>query len=477
MKSKILYILAVGILSSCSDDFLELYPETSTNEANFYQSDSEFVLLVNGSYIPMRNLGKTVYWDVSEIKSDNMTTQPGNTYIEHGWNNNFRLNSSSTTHESLWNNTYSGIYNTNKAIEAIEEQDFQWENPELKARSLGEVYFLRAMYYFDLVRQFGGVPLVTEGITGSDAVGIKRSSQEQTYQLIESDLKISIQHFSKSGTTNEYGRANLGAAQALLGKVYLTQKKYSQAEKPLAQVIESGQFGLLENYADVFDPSRKDYYETIFSIQYSESAAGLSNAFIFWNAPATSKGEVTNRPNVNLATSRAVRPTPELIEAFEDGDARFAVSIGEWTGPDRVGEIKDFFYCAKYKGPQSANLGWSGDNFPVLRYSDVLLMYAEVLNELGRTSDAVPYVEAVRHRANLMNDISGLTQEEMKLLIEKERQVEFCFENQRWYDLIRTDRAIDVLRAKGKDIQEHHLLAPIPGEQIAINQLTQNPGY
>jgi len=477
MKTKYIIFCAAILFASCSQDFLELYPETSLNENNFYQSDEEFVLLVNGSYIPLRNLGKTVHWYISEVKSDNMDLQSGNTNIELYHNNEFLYNSSSTTYESYWNNTYSGIYNCNKAIEALETVKHNWENPALKERSLGEVYFLRALYYFNLVRQYGGVPIVTKGITGDEAVGIKRSTEEDVYDLIIADLNEAIEHLANMGDTGEPGRVNLGAAQALLGKVYLNLKVYSAAETQLYDVIQSKNFGLLPNYADVFDPRNKDYYETLFAIQYSESAAELSNSFIFFNAPVTSGGEVTNRPNVALSTSAAIKPSTELIGAFEKGDERYSVSIGIWTGPDANGDIKDFAYCAKYKGPQTASLGWCGDNFPILRYSDVLLMYAEALNEQGRTEEAISYVEEVRHRANLMNDISGLSKAELTVLIEHERQVEFCFENQRWYDLVRTGRAIEVMRAQGKDIQSYQLLAPIPGEQVKINQIEQNPGY
>lgn len=476
---KIQYIVVgmVFLFSSCSNEFLDLYPQTSLNESNFYQSEEEFVLLVNGSYVPMRNMGKTVYWDISEVKSDNMTMQSRNTNIEHGHADNFLYSSANIVPESFWDNTYSGIYNANRAITAIEGIDRVWSKAGLRERSLGEAYFLRAFYYFDLVRQFGGIPIVTEEVSGEEAVGIKRSSVEEVYQLIVTDLETAIAHLENMGDTEEKGRASLGAAEALLGKVYLTRKDYAAAETYLARVIESARYGLLADYADVFDSSSKDYYETIFSIQYAESAANLSNQFIFYNAPNTSEGEITGRPNVALQVSRSLRPTPELIDAFEEGDKRFPVSIGFWTGPDATGEVREFAYCNKYKGPQTATLGWSGDNFPLLRYSDVLLMYAEVLNELGRTAEAIPYVQQVRNRAGLTRDLTGTGKAELTTLLENERQVEFCFENQRWYDLVRTERAIDVMRAQGKNIQPHHLLTPIPGTQIFINQLQQNPGY
>lgn len=478
MKLKYIALsLLVILTSSCSKDFLDLYPETSLNEENFYKSDNDFIQLVNGCYIPLRNNEKSTHWNVSEVKSDNMDLQSSNTNIEQNRNNSFDYNSASTTHKSHWDTNYNGIYNCNKAINAIINKDYQWINGNFKERSLGEVYFLRSLYYFNLVRQFGGVPLLSRAVSGDEAINIKRSSTEETYNFIINDLKEAINHLKNVGTTEEFGRVNLGAAQGLLGKVYLTIKQYSSAEEYLKAVINSNKFGLLDNYADVFDPNKKDYYETIFSIQYSESAADLANSFIFFNAPSTSKGNITGRPNVNLNVSSAIKPTKVLIEAFEVGDERYPVSIGEWTGPNSAGNIETFYYCAKYKGPQTAALGWCGDNFPVLRYSDILLMYAEVLNELGRTAEASVYVKEVRNRANLTNDISNLNQSELRLLIEHERQVEFCFENQRWYDLVRTDRAIPVIAVLGITLSPNKLLAPIPGDQIMINQLEQNPGY
>src|SRR5690606_4423631 len=239
----------------------------------------------------------------------------------------------------------------------------------------------------------------------------------------------------------------------------------------------SGRFALLPDYADVFYPVNKDYKETIFSVQYSENSAALSNQFIFFNAPYTSKGEVTNRPNIALALAGNMRPTSDLINSFEEGDKRKDVSISYWTGPDWNGVVAAIPYCSKYKPPQSSPLNWSGDNFPVLRYSDILLMYAEVLNSQGRTMEAIPYVYMVRERAGLVGSLSSLSQKELDLLIEKERMVEFCFENQRWYDLVRRGRALEVMRGHGIEMDKIQLLAALPGEQILINKLQQNPGY
>ncbi|MFZ4260715.1 RagB/SusD family nutrient uptake outer membrane protein [Sphingobacterium sp. HJSM2_6] len=474
---KIFYPIIALLLSSCSNDFLNLYPETSLNESNYYKTDAEFVSLVNGSYIPMRNLAKTVQWDVSEIKSDNMDLQPSNTNIEQSRNDNFLMSSASIVHKSLWDNSYKGIYYVNKTLGAMASTGYVWTNENLKARSLGELHFLRALYYFDLVRQFGGVPLVVTAINSQEAVGVKRSSIEEVYTQIISDLTLSTDNFANAGDTHENGRASLTAANGLLGKVYLTKKDYTNAEKHLKTVINSGKHALLTNYADVFNPGKKDYVETLFSVQFSETLAELANTFIFFNAPSTSKGDVTGRPAVNLSVNIAIKPSNDLLNAFSPNDARYAVSIGKWTGPDAKNVVTDFFYCNKYKGPQNAILGWSGDNFPILRYSDILLMYAESLNELNKTSEAIPYVELVRKRAGLIDDISGLGKTELTSLIEKERRLEFCFENQRWYDLIRTNRAVPVMRALGKTIENYHMLSPIPGDQVLINKIDQNEGY
>jgi hypothetical protein len=475
-------ILLVGMaicLYSCSGDFLNIYPETSLNEGNFYKSDEELVTIVNGTYTALRDLEKHTHWIISELKSDILDEQRSSVAGNFTTNrmdeviagpDNIALN-------DFWNISYRGIYNCNKAISVFENGSYTWTNTALQNRSIGEVHFLRALYYFNLVRQFGDVPMVIKPITGIEAVNIKRSPASEIYNLITEDLIKAQNSLANASGTHENGRVSAEAAAGLLGKVYLTIKNYDAAASVLKQVIDSGKYMLLPDYKDVFDPANKDFRETIFSVQYSEGTAALSNQFIFFNAPYTSKGEVTNRPNIALALAGNMNPTQDLIQSFEAEDKRKSVSIAYWTGPGWDGVVADIPYCAKYKAPQTAALNWAGDNFPILRYSDILLMYAEVLNQLNRTAEAVNYVNQVRSRAGLTSDISGLSQTELDLLIEKERMLEFCFENQRWYDLIRRGRALEVMRAHGKNMENNQVLAAIPSEQILINKLNQNPGY
>lgn len=478
MKRIIIAGLAFSLFS-CSGDFLNIYPETSLNEGNFYKSDEEIITLVNGCYTSLRDIEKRTHWIISELKSDVLDQQTSSVAGDFTTSrmdeviagaDNLALN-------DFWNFSYKGIYNCNKAISVLENGKHTWTNTALQNRSAGEVYFLRALYYFNLARQFGDVPMVVTSITGLEAVDIKRSPVADIYNLIIADLDKAQSHLQAAVGAEEKGRVNYEASLGLLGKVYLTIQNYEAAEVVLKKVIDSGKFSLLPDYKDLFDPTNKDYKETLFAVQYSEATAALSNQFIFLNAPYTSKGEVTNRPNIALALAGNMRPTADLIAAFEPNDKRKSVSIAYWKGPDWDGIVADIPYCAKYKAPQTAALNWCGDNFPILRYSDVLLMYAEVLNNLNRTADAANYVAIVRARAGLTTDISALAKSQLDLLIEKERMLEFCFENQRWYDLVRKGRALEVMRAHGKAIADIQILAAIPSEQVLINKLNQNSGY
>lgn len=489
---KVLYLLMLVLSSSCTNKFLELYPPTTLNEGNFYRSEVEYILLANGCYVPIRDNEKNNHWILAELISDNAGFQNNVRTGEasRGVIDQFILVGDNVAYAAFWNLSYNGVTRCNKLLNELNREGVSWSKLSYKERCTGEALFLRALYYFNLVRQFGGVPLVLQPITSQEAVGIKRATEAVVYESIVSDLKSAIESFAKARDVEENGRANETAALALLGKVYLTLGKFSEAEQTLKQVIASGKYALLPTYADLFNPAKKDFKETIFAVQYSENSAELSNQFIFLFAPHTSGGAVTNRPNINIVGAGWNQPTDDLINAFEAGDTRKNVSIGFWTGVDWDNIVRPIPYCAKYKPPVSAPDNRCGDNFPILRYSDVLLMYAEVLNELNRTSEALPYVQQVRTRAGLTTPAT-LTKTVLTNLIAKERQVEFCFENQRWYDLKRTGKAVEVMTAHGirekakkmflypesYAITPNKLLSPIPVNEISINQLTQNPGY
>jgi hypothetical protein len=493
----IIILLILLVTTGCSEDFLTQYPETSLNEGSFYTSEDDFVGLANGLYTPMRDYNKSAFWVLAEVASDNtsfMFNASENASAANLQRADFFLNTAATesTFDSFWTLSYNGVTRCNKLLAEI-SRPVAWSKDAIKERTIGEAKFMRALYYFNLVRLFGGVPLVIQPIDYKEAMDIPRSGTTEVYNFIVKDLTEAVVHLDQAEAVKQMGRANRGAAQSLLAKVHLTLKNYPAAEPLLKQVIDSGEFELLRNYADVFDPKNKNHKESIFAVQFSENNANMAHDLIFRFVPHTSKGEITQRPAIAINNSAHGwnMPTKDLLNAFEAGDLRKAASIGNWTGPDYDGEVRSIAYCNKYKAPVSAPDRRTGDNVLVIRYSDVLLMYAEVLNELNRTTDAAGFVEKVRNRAGLIQPISAQSKSAMQELIAKERQVEFCFENQRWFDLLRTGKALEVMTAHG--IREkaqkafipasafvmtaEKLLFPIPNIQVAISGLSQNPGY
>jgi hypothetical protein len=493
MKNLITLIFAFILLSGCKDSFLEIYPKATLSEGSFYKTDVEFILLANGCYVPMRDYEKNQHWILAELISDNASFQNNIRTGEasRGVIDQFVLASDNTVYSGFWNLSYNGITRCNKLLSEIDRPATVWSKLSLKDRCKAEATFLRALYYFNLVRQFGGVPLVLEPTTSQAAVEIKRSKDTQVYDRIILDLRDAAASFAKAKDVEENGRANEMSALALLGKVYLTIGNFVEAEKVLSTVMSSGKYALLPEYADLFNPAKKDYKETIFAIQYSENSPELANNFIFTFAPHTSGGAVTGRANINIIGAGWNQPTDDLINAFEVGDKRKAVSIGIWNGLDWDNKVKPIPYCAKYKAPISAPDNRCGDNLPIIRYSDVLLMYAESLVEQGKVSQAIPSIQLVRNRAGLSSPITLNDAASLRALIAKERQTEFCFENQRWYDLKRTGKAIEVMTAHGKreksskvflfpesyTLNSNKLIAPLPVSEVSINKLTQNPGY
>jgi hypothetical protein len=494
MKKNISFILIIFILSGCSKKFLAVYPDTVLSEGSYYTSESDFIALANGCYLPLRDYIKNDAWVIAELISDNGSKQYNTSTGEalKGVVDQFITTAENAHYASFWNLAYNGINRCNKLLLEIDQHNVTWSNTALKDRCQGEALFLRSLYYFELVRQFGGVPLVLKTITANEAVATRRAPEDDIYASIISDLQQSLTHFNLADNVRENGRANLGASNALLAKVYITKQRFSDAKPVLESVINSGRYILLPNYANLFDPTNKDFKETIFSVQYSESTPALANNFIFQFAPWNSGGVITNRPAQNLVNTGGYNiPTQDLLDAFETGDLRRDVSIKFWNGVDWDGVVRPLPYCAKYKPPVTALDNSCSDNFPLLRYSDVLLMYAESLNNMGTIGTAITYVQQVRNRAGLTNDLTGYDKTKLDSLIAKERQKEFCFENQRWYDLKRTGQAIIIMNQHGIKMKARYpflpansylvtpnkLVGPIPSQQIVLNKIDQNAGY
>jgi hypothetical protein len=341
---------------------------------------------------------------------------------------------------------------------------------------IGQAKFLRALMYFNLVRMFGGVPLVLTEITSEQqALTYNRATAAAVYAQIEKDLTEAAAVLPASYTGTDIGRATSIAANGLLGKVYMFQNKYTQAETILATV--SATAGTLIPFNQVFGLGNDNNKDIIFSVQYLNGGFSEGNTYARGFVPQPSGTTITTSVTGN---SNNVG-TANLYNAFEPGDNRLATSIGVFV----TGSLT-YYYAKKFIYPSVTGVSEGDNDWPVLRYGDVILLYAEALNENGKTTEALTALNLIRTRAGLAPKL-GLNQTDARTAIRNERRVELCFEAERWFDLVRWNTFIPVMtafKAAGSvngtigNITANLNLFPIPLREIQLNpNLTQNPGY
>lgn len=483
-----LYVLGWGlclIATSCSKDFIERAPLSQNNAENFYKTAADMEFAVNAAYSSLRMNGQYFLsmHELAEVRSDNteiLDVQTGLNFVEIDQFTNQAVNSISN---NAWNDHYTGISRCNIVLSRIGNITME---EATKNRFIGEVKFLRALMYFNLVQLFGDVPLVLQELkTPAEGYEYGREDKELVLDQIEKDLSEAAIALPYTYTGNNIGRATKGAAQSLLGKVYLTRKKWQLAANKLKEVIDEtaqNRYQLLTNYADVFRVSNENHRESIFEVQFKKGGFGLGSAFNNQFAP---RGSGTIISTVGAALGQNI-PTADMEAAYEANDLRKSVSmgLGYTSGANFVSARHVRKYLDVPFQPNDCDNNW-----PVLRYADVLLMYAEALNELGYVADgpAFTFLNQIRTRAGLPAKTSNnanaalrvADQAAFRLAIEQERRVELAFENHRWFDLIRTGRAVAVMNAKGFNITEDDLVFAIPQTQIDLNpeKIKQNKGY
>lgn len=503
MKKILQLLMVIGfvVMLGCKKDFLDLTDPTKKTAAKFYQNEKEIQQAVNGVYSSVQGHISNEYI-YAEMSSDNTTIQldpsdRGQTDRAEAfefWN----VTSTNVNIADLYSQSYNALYNINMAISKIEGVAAISE--QKKKQYTGELQFLRAYYYFDLVRFFGPVVLLTTPLSNaSDAFNTERAPEPEVYAQIIQDLTDAAENLPENSSYDaaDKGRASKGAALGLLGKVYLTIKEYAKAKNALGQVLTLG-YSLVSDYAKVFDPDNKNNSESLFEVQFlgSDKVSEFSN-FIYIFAPRGSQGAVTGFP-----TSRPRGwniPTKSIMDEYEPNDKRKAFSVKDgYTNGE--GDFIPIQFINKYNHPHPA-VERTDDNWPILRYSDVLLMLAESINELsGPTADAYKYINQVRSRAGL-DALSGLSKSSFQKAIRHERRVELAFENDRWFDLKRAysaEEMANILNAHGQEekadpsvtrsgvpftqndykFDTYEALYPIPDRQIFLDKhLTQNPGY
>lgn len=480
---------------SCKEDFLVTTDPTRVGADLFYKNESQFQQALNGVYGQLQTITNSAYL-FQEFTSDNTTLDfnPLDRGGAAGWEafEFSTVNPGNGEISNMWNQYYSVMYNINYALERLGPSTI---DATVKKQAEGQLKFLRGYFYFHLVQYFGDVVLVTTTLDKPEAAfDLVRSPEAEVYKQIEKDLKEAADLLPQTYPANQAGRVTKGAALSLLGKMYLTKKQYAEAVTTLKQVTG---YSLLPKYADNFDPTKKNGPESIFEVQYQGgNDLGEQSNFMYVFAPRLSGAAVTGFSTA-VPLGRNI-PTNDIIAAYEEGDLRKDASLK--LGYTLNGKFVAVPFVSKYQHPHTI-AGRTDNNWPVLRYADVLLMLAEAINEqAGPTAEALDYMNQVRTRAGLPA-LKDLTKDTFRAAVLKERRLELAFENHRWFDLKRTktpaelaafmnnyaakektkptvDRGGISFNALDYVYENHEYYFPIPAPQILINnKLKQNPGY
>lgn len=495
MKNRaLLHIIALGMLLvpiGCNQDWLEVKPQGELTSGNFFQTEDHAIWATNAVYNLLRdwNVHAFNYLGMTDITSDDADKGSlVNDAIFLADLDNFTHDAGHQSPAGIWQGYYQAIYRANVAIENI--PNVPEMNETLRTRLIGESKFLRAFYYFNMVRWFGGLPLITRALNPSEYYTQSRATEQEVYNLIIQDLKDAIEALPEKSqySPNDLGRATKGAAKGLLAKVYLTIQDYANAEVYALEVINSGQYALYPNYAKLFQKEGEHSSESVFEV--SCVALETGNGASQYNQIQGVRGT----PNLGWGFNL---PSDNLMSAYETGDPRRAATVlevGEVL-PDGSAIVQDNpemlneRYNQKAWTPAHVGFQENGPgNIRLLRYADVLLIAAEALNENGKPQEALTYLNQIRARAkgasanpNLLPPVTVTDKDQLRQRIWRERRVELAMEQHRWFDLVRQGRAADVLQAAGKTnfVRGKHELFPIPQTEIDLSGglLTQNPGY
>lgn len=448
-------------MTSCGDSFFDLEPASSVTIDKVYKTASDYNVAVIGCYAKLQSQ-VNFYTECCEYRSDNLSLGAPTAGTQDRYDiDHFTEKPSNGILSSYWANFNNNVYRCNLLLDQIDGANFA-EN--LKKQYKGEAMFVRALNYFNMYRIWGGVPATKHVVSAAEALKVARYSDEQMFDLIAGDLKeiVDNNYLPETYSSADMGRATSGAAKALLGKVYLTFHKWTEAKDILSQLI--GKYQLVSPIAQVFNVDNKNNNEIIFAVHFNKEIEGEGHSFWY------------NLTNASDDTNQ----TSSLLNTFPTGDAR--KDLITYVQVEKNVRLMNKFYDTK-----SPTFKTVGNDQILLRYADVLLMYAEALNEIqydaSEGSLALKYLNAVRQRAGISNLTAKQlpTQEKFRKGILVERQREFPYEGQRWFDLVRMGFAKSVMAENGVEIKDYQLLFPIPQQEIEKvgdkSILWQNPGY
>jgi hypothetical protein len=465
MKIKIFsssFFILVIMLAGCKK-FLDKQPQSNLTEDNFYKNTSEVEQGLIGAYASLRAVYNDDYLVVG-VRSDD-------SYISDAITDDHQLdqftNTATNSSTSIyWQSCYYTIRQCNTVLKYLNNVT----DPVKKNYFEGEARFLRAHMYFNLVRLYGAVPLVLRSTNQNEVDVYNRVDTAIVYDSIKNDLSIAIAKLPVSWPAADTARVTKGAAKGMLAKVYLTQRLYASARPILQDLIDNpAPYTFLPVFTNVFGLNNEMNSEIMYAVRYKSNSNGLGNDFTF--------------NMLNQSGSIGIRAFNDLRNAYVSTDLRKTISVGT-AG-----------YSTKYADPGPLE-GDGGADFIVMRYAEIILMYAEVVNELdgSNTATSAPatalaQLNRTRARAGLAAYAATATQvrtkDAFRTALKAERRLEFSQEDTRWYDLVRWDDAVTVMNAhfvarnRPSRMQDFHRLYPIPQREIDISNgvIKQNPGY
>jgi starch-binding outer membrane protein, SusD/RagB family len=495
MKKYTLYIIfaftGLLILASCNKDWLEVKPRGTTLESNYYRNADEAFAGLIAVYDP---LGWEVVVDYSSkvgllnTASDDCWAGGGSFGDRATWEawNTYTVEPAVGPQDDFWGRNFAGINRANTLLSKLDEVPMA---EPLKKQYIAETKFLRAYYYFDLVRLFKNIPLMTEPLSPAEFYSVEQVSPEAVYTQIEKDLNEAIPDLASNFGEIDKGRVTKGAATALLGKVILFQNNENrmlEAANLFEQVDLSGVYELLPKYGDIFRADNKFNKESIFEIAHTSAAIG------YWGPwPPAGEGHIFTQ----MCGPRAfVGPTysagwgfnpirTELVDLLR-GDPRYKATVANIDSLEKAGLAtyeKGYqntgYFLQKYAPLKEFLSSGSGDpvlmwpnNYIEMRLADVYLMAAEAYLRGGDGGKAQFYLDRVRQRVGLPSVPATLPN------IYLERRLELATEGHRFFDLVRTGQASTVLAFKGFTAGKNEIL-PIPLKELVNTKLKQNPNY
>lgn len=493
MKKIIVSFITGFLLISCSEDFINRQPEDNLSIGTYFKNTTEIKTGVVGCYKGLQNLygsnSTQIPWTV-EIMSDDLK----NFHLDSPYHIFIKTNSDSNS--DIWKNSYKLIINCNNILNAIDDYVPSNAAEEVIVKAfMGEARFLRGLAYFNLVRLYGDVPKVIEPIDDpEDAFGIGRTPISEIYSdIIIPDFEFAASNCYKKGAAalrGEEARATSGAALTMLGKVYLTTNDPDKAEQSLRKLIvekSAGNYSLFSNFQNFFLPVNKFNSESIFEVNYN-CAAGQASDFFRWMCP-----DIGNKICAKKQTQQVAVEHNLMREFVNSGEKiRYTATVDSGKVPSASPPLQP--WARKITPPPAdvktfAVIAGCDYNYIITRYADALLMYAEALMLLNRNNEALTYINMVRTRAG-MPVLSSSENLNIEVILH-ERRMELAFEGHRYFDLVRTGKALEKISYalltridydnqiyRSGLIERYQLLLPVPVTEIEKDPtLTQNEGY